>query len=132
MTNEPEWKDANPATEDLPNKGRTVIFYIVGGLMLGALAFVGMKIRPVGLAAGTFLFLSGIGAIIRRLRGQQKTNFKNEVVLMIAGFLMLLANPRFGVVAGFSAYFLIVGALGLVVMGIGKAIKLSWDLGKRP
>jgi len=127
MTNEPEWRDANPETADLPNKGRTVILCIVGGIVLGALTFVGMRIRPVGLAAGMFAFFSGIGMLVRGRR----FNKKISVIITVAGFLMLLANPRFGLVAGFAGYFLIVGALGLVVMGLFKAVKLSWDLGNR-
>ena len=127
MTNEPEWRDANPETADLPNKGRMVILCIVGGIVLGALAFIGMRIRPVGLAAGTFALISGITMLIRR----RKFSVKTGMIVAAAGFLMLLANPRFGVVAGFAGYFLIVGALGLVVLGLFKAIKLSWDLGKR-
>jgi len=127
MTDEHEWKDVNPVTADLPNKGRTVILCIVGGIVLGVLAFVGMRIRPVGLAAGMFAFVSGITMLIRR----RKVNVKISVIVTVAGFLMLLANPRFGVVAGFAGYFLIVGALGLVVLGLGKAIKLAWDLGNR-
>jgi hypothetical protein len=127
MTNEPEWKDANPATADLPNKGRTVIICIVGGLVLGVLAFVGMRVRPVGLAAGSFAFISGITMLIRR----KKYSVKTSLMLTAAGFLMLLANPRFGVVAGFAGYFLIVGALGLVIFGLIKAVKLCWDLGNR-
>jgi uncharacterized membrane protein YkgB len=127
MTNEPEWRDANPETADLPNKGRTVILCIAGGVVLGALAFIGMRIRPVGLAAGTFAFITGITTLIRRRKYQAKIG----IVMTVAGFLMLLANPRFGIVAGFAGYFLITGAVGLVVLGIGKAIKLSWDLGKR-
>jgi hypothetical protein len=127
MTNEPEWRDANPTTADLPNKGRTVILCIVGGIVLGVLAFIGMKIRPVGLAAGMFAFVSGITMLVRR----RKFNTKIGVMVTVAGFLLLLANPRFGVVAGFAGYFLIVGALGLIVLGLFKAIKLSWDLGNR-
>jgi len=126
MTNEPEWRDANPTTADLPNKGRAVILCIAGGVALGVLAFVGMRIRPVGLAAGTFAFISGITMLVRR-----RINVKISVMLAVAGFLMLLANPRFGVVAGFAGYFLIVGALGLVVLGLFKAVKLCWDLGNR-
>ncbi|MCL2270035.1 MAG: hypothetical protein FWC24_01695 [Treponema sp.] len=126
MTNEPEWRDATE-TADLPNKGRTVILCIAGGLTIAALTFVGMRIRPVGLAAGSFTFITGITMLLRR----RKSNFKIGIVSTAAGFLMLLANPRFGVVAGFAGYFLIVGALGLVVLGLFKAIKLSWDLGRR-
>jgi len=127
MTDEHEWKDVNPVTADLPNKGRAVIICIVGGIVLGALTFIGMRIRPVGLAAGMFSFISGITMLLRR----RKVNVKLGVIVTVAGFLMLLANPRFGVVAGFAGYFLIVGALGLIVMGLFKAVKLSWDLGNR-
>jgi len=127
MTNEPEWRDANPATEDLPDKGRSVIVCIVGGLVMGVLTFVGMRVRPLGLAVGGFAFVSGISILMRR----RKTNFKLGAIVTAAGFLLLLAHPRFGVVAGFAGYFLIVGAIGLVVIGLVKAIKLSWDLGQR-
>jgi energy-converting hydrogenase Eha subunit C len=122
-----DWRDANPVTADLPNKGRTVIILIVGGIVLGVLAFIGTRIRPVGLAAGAFALVTGLGILLRR----QKYRFKTGIALTAAGFLMLLANPRFGEVAGFAVYFLIVGAIGLVVLGIFKAVKLSWDLGKR-
>lgn len=127
MINEPEWRDANPETADLPNKGRAAILCIAGGLAVGALAFVAMRIRPVGLSVGTFAFISGITMLLRK----RKINYKPGIIITIAGFLMLLGNPRFGIVAGFAGYFLVVGALGLVVVGLFKAVKLSWDLGKR-
>ena len=126
--NEPKWRDANPETADLPNKGRTVIMLIVGGLVLGVLAFIGTRIRPVGLGAGVLALFSGIGILLRR----QKARYKTGLALTAAGFLLLLANPRFGVVAGFAGYFLITGAIALVAVGLFKAIKLSWELGKRP
>jgi len=132
MTNEPEWRDANPATEDLPDKGRSVIVCIAGGVAMGVLTFVGMRVRPLGLAVGGFAFVSGISILMRRaFRHERKTNFKLGVIVTAAGFLLLLAHPRFGIVAGFAGYFLIVGAIGLVVIGLVKAIKLSWDLGNR-
>ena len=127
MTNEPEWRDANPATENLPNKGRSVIICIAGGIVIGVLAFVGMRVRPLGLTVGAAAFLSGISILVRR----RKAMFKPGVILTAAGFLMLLAHPRFGIVAAFAGYFLIVGAIGLVVLGLFKAIKLSWELGQR-
>ena len=129
MTNEPEWKDANPQTTDLPNKGRTVILCLAGGLALGVLSFVGMRIRPVGLAVGGFAFFSGIGMILRKRR--QKASLKTALIVTAAGFLMLAANPRFGMVAPFAGYCLITGAIGLVVFGLIKAVKLAWDLGNR-
>ena len=131
MTNEPEWKNANPETADLPNKGRTVILCLAGGLALCALSFVGMRIRPVGLAIGGFAFFSGIGALLRMRIRRQKANFKIALIVTAAGFLMLAANPRFGMAAPFAGYFLITGAIGLVVFGLIKAVKLAWDLGNR-
>jgi hypothetical protein len=127
--NNNEWKDAGPPTADYSNKGKTVIVLIAGGLLLGALAFIGAKVRPVGLAAGTFTFMTGLGMLMRRRR--VKTDLRTTVFIILAGFLLLLSNPRFGIAAGVAVYFLIVGAIGLVVAGLGKAIKLSWDLGKR-
>ena len=126
MSNEPEWRDANPSTENLPNKGRDVIMFIVGGLVIGVLAILGMRIRPVGLAFGFFAMVSGVTMMMRR----RKYNFKHGIVLAVSGFLMLLANPRFGVVAGFAGFFLVLCAAALVVFGIFKAIKLAWELGK--
>jgi len=126
MSNEPEWRDANPSLENLPFKGRDVIMFIVGGLVIGILAIIGMRIRPVGLAFGFFAFISGLMMLIRR----RKLNYKPGLILAVCGFLMLLANPRFGLVAGFAGYFLVVVAIGLIVFGIFKAIKLAWELGK--
>jgi hypothetical protein len=131
MSEESEWKDVNPITADLPNKGRTIIILIVGGLVLGILGFLGTKVRPVGLAVGFFAFSTGIGMIIRAVKQRISANIKPGVIITVAGFLMLLANPRFGLVAGFATYFLVAGALVLVLTGISKAIKLAWDLGKR-
>ena len=128
--NEPEWRDANPETADLPIKGKTAIMYIAGGLALFVLSRVGMVIRPVGLAAGTFAFMTGLGMIMRSRKG--KGNIKTAIIVTVAGFLMLLANPRFGsVTVAIAGTALMIGAVGLVALGIFKAIKLSWDLGRR-
>ena len=129
MTNESEWKDVNPDTQDLPTKGRTAILCIAGGIAAGALGFIGMRIRPVGLAVGSFALFTGIGMLLRMRRN--KVNVKIAAFVTAAGFLMLLANPRFGVVAAFAGYFLITGAIGFVVLGLFKAVKLAWDLGNR-
>jgi hypothetical protein len=129
--NEPEWRDANPETADLPNKGRIIILLIAGGLALGLLGIIGMRVRPLGLAVGSFAFVTGIGMILRAVKQKISTNIKTAIIITVAGFLMLLANPRFGVVAAFATYFVIVGAIGLVVAGLSKAIKLAWDLQKR-
>ena len=126
MTNEPEWKDANPDTENLPVKGRGAITFIAGGIAIAVLAIVGMRVRPLGLAFGGLAFISGIMLMVRR----RKFNNKTALILIISGFLMLLAYPQFGVVAAFAGFFLMLGAVGLVVFGLIKAIKLAWDVGK--
>jgi O-antigen/teichoic acid export membrane protein len=132
MSEESEWRDVNPITADLPNKGRTIILLIAGGLAIGLLGIVGMRLKPVGLAVGAFAFFTGIGMIIRAVKSKVHTSLKPALIITVAGFLMLLAHPRFGLVAGFAMYFLVVGAIILIVTGISKAIKLAWDLGKRP
>jgi len=126
MANEPEWKDANPETENLPNKGRNIIIFIISGIALGVLTFVGSIIKPIGLAVGGFAFFSGFMMLMRR----RKLNYKPGLILAACGFLLLLTHPRAGIVAGFAATLLIILAIGLVAFGIFKAIKLAWDLGK--
>jgi len=126
MSNEPEWRNANPGTENLPFKGRDIIMCVAGGIAIAAVAIIGMRVRPVGLACGSLAFFYGVMMLIRN----RKLNNKPALVLAVCGFLMLLANPRFGVVAGFAGFFLVIGAVGLVVYGIFKAIKLAWEVGK--
>jgi len=126
MTNEPEYRDANPGTENLPNKGRNIILFVAGGIALGVLGIIGMRIRPIGLAVGSFTFISGLMMLVRR----RQFFYKPGLVVTIAGFLLLLSNPRFGIVAGFAGYFVVVLAIGLVVFGLAKAIKLAWDVQK--
>jgi len=126
MSNEPEYRDANPAPENMPNRGRTAIIFIAGGIALFVLTLVGMRVRPVGLAVGVFTFVSGLMMLVRR----KQFFYKPGLIVTGCGFLLLLANPRFGAVAGFAGYFLIVAAMGLFVFGLFKAIKLAWEVGK--
>jgi hypothetical protein len=126
MADEPEWKDANPSTENLQGKGRIVIQFILGGIVLLALSIVSLRVRPLGLVVGTAAFLTGIMMLIRR----HKINYKTGLIVTVSGFLLLLANPRFGIASALAGYFLIVGAVGLIIFGLLKAIKLAWDVGK--
>jgi len=126
MSNESEWKDANPIVENLPGRGRLIIQLIAGGIALFVLTFVGMRIRHIGLAVGSFSFISGLVMLVRR----KQFFYKPGLIVAICGFLMLLTYQPIGIIKGFAAYFLIVGAIGLVVFGLFKAIKLAWELGK--
>ena len=128
---EPEWRDVSPETLGLPVKGRAVILCIAGGLLLGVLSIIGLKIKPVGLAIGSFAFFIGIGMLLRMRKKKSNVNIKSTLIVTIAGFLMMLTHPRFGPAVAFAGYFLITGSIGLVVLGICKAIKLAWDLGNR-
>jgi len=126
MSDEKEYRDVNTNTENLPNKGRNIILFVAGGLALGVLGIVGMRIRFLGLAIGSFTFISGLMMLVRR----RQFFYKPGLIVTLAGFLLLLANPRFGVVAAFAGYFVVVLAIGLVVFGLAKAIKLAWDVQK--
>jgi len=127
MSNEPEWRDANSSTENLPNRGRSIIMLIAGGIALAVLTIVGMRIRPLGLAVGSFTFVSGLMMLIRR----RQLFYKPGLIVTGCGFLMLLANPRFGAIMGFAGFLLIAIAIGLVVFGLFKAIKLAWDVQRK-
>ncbi|MCL2179938.1 MAG: hypothetical protein FWB83_02325 [Treponema sp.] len=124
MSDDPEWKDANPKIENMPNKGKNAILFIAGGLALIVLTIAGIRIRPLGLMVGGFTFISGLMMLVRR----RQFFYKPGLIVSVCGFFLLLANPRFGVVAGFAAYFLIIGAVGLAAFGLFQAIKLAWDI----
>lgn len=126
MSNEPEWRDANPSTEDLPFKGRDVIICIAGGILLFILTIVGNALPFIRLAVGGFAFMSGLTMLLRR----RQLVYKPGLLLTACGFLMLLAFPRFGVVTVIAGTVLTIAAIGLVVFGLFKAIKLAWDLGR--
>ena len=126
MTNEPEYRDANPGTENLPNKGKSIIQFIAGGIALGVLGIVGARIKPLGLAVGSFTFLSGLMMLVRR----KQLFYKPGLIVTLAGFLLLLTHPSFGITAAFAGTFIIILAIGLVVFGLVKAIKLAWDVQK--
>ena len=126
MNDEQEWRDATPITDNKSNKGKMIILLLAGGVALIVIAVVGRVIRPLGLAAGGFAFMSGLMMIIRRRQIFNKT----ALILMGCGFLLLLANPRFGIVAGFAGWLVFTVAIGLLVFGLLKAIKLAWDIGR--
>jgi len=121
-----EWKEANPKIENLPNRGRSIVLFVVGGLALAILTIVSLRFRPVGLAVGIFSFMSGLAMLVRR----KKFNYKPGLIVTLCGFFLLLTTPRFGVVAGFAGFLLVVGAIGLIVFGIFRAVKLAWEVGK--
>ena len=56
--------------------------------------------------------------------------YKPGLILIGCGFLLMLANPRFGIIAGFAGWIIFTIAIGFIVFGLLKAIKLAWDIGK--
>ena len=126
MSEEPDWKDVNPKTENLPDKGRITIQFIVGGIALLVLTIICMRFRVIGLFVGTTAFITGIRMLTRR----GKHNVKFSLTVLACGFFLLLAYPSLGPLAGFSVFFLIIGAIGLIAYGLFRAIKLAWDVGK--
>jgi hypothetical protein len=126
MTNEPEWRNANPQNDNLSNKGRVIIKFIVGGIAILVLTIIGTRFRQVGLAIGSFSFISGLMMIMRK----RQLFYKPGLVVTACGFLLLLTTPRFGIVAPFAATIIFIGAIGLITYGLFQAIKLAWELGK--
>ena len=126
MTNEPEWRDANPKTNNLSGRGRIIIQCVASGIALFAITFVGMKFKPVALSVGGFSFLSGLIMLVRR----KNLFYKPGLIVASCGFLLLLSYPSIGIVTAISGYLLIVAAIGLIVFGLFKAIKLAWDVKK--
>jgi len=126
LTNEPEYRDVNPSTEGLSDKGKIIIQCFAGGIALGVLTFLAIAVKPMGLAIGGTVFFYGIMMLARR----QKFNFATSLIVTASGFLMLLTVPRVGIMTGIAGTLLIIGAVALIALGLTKAIKLAWDLGK--
>jgi len=126
MADEPEYRDANSQTVSLPNKGRAIIQFVAGGLVLGILTTVGYILKPIGLAIGGAAFFYGIFMLIRRRR----FNFKNSLFITVCGFFMLIAYSRIGIFSLGAWVLLYTGSVVLIIAGIIKAINLAWEVGK--
>jgi len=100
------------------------IFLIIFSILLFLLAIIGMRIRPLGLIIGILVLINGIIMFLIK----QKAYIKFAIISTIAGTLMLFTNPRFGIIAGFAGYLLVLGSIGLMFWGLIKLIILG--LGK--
>jgi len=103
-------------------QNRFPIFLIVFGIVFLFLCFIGMRIRPIGLIIGILALIVGILIFFIK----RKINYKVAIILTITGSLMLLANPRFGIIAPFAGYFLLLGLIGLFVIGLIKLLILKF------
>lgn len=121
MSNEPEWKDVNPQTEDLSNKGKIIIQFIVGGLALCVLAAVGSINKTLGVGIGSFVFISGLMMLIRR----RQFLYAPGILVAISGFFLMLSIVVKNVIFVTFPF-----GVGLIIVGLVKAINLAWDLGK--
>jgi len=102
-------------------QNRFPIFLIVFGIVFHFLGFIGMRIRPFGLIIGILALIVGILIFLLK----QKVNYKVAIILTITGSLMLLVNPRFGIIAPFAGYFLLLGSIGLFIFGLIKLLILK-------
>jgi len=114
-------KEQNNILTLITSKNGFPIFLIVFGIVLFLLGFIGMRIRLYGLIIGILALIVGIVIFLL----QQKVYNKIAVILTITGSLMLISNPRFGIIAPFAGYFLILGSVGLFIFGLIKLLILK-------
>ena len=122
MSNEPEWRDANTSTENLPNKGKVIIQLIFGGIAFCILAAVCSILKHLGIGIGGFLFIFGLMMLLRK----KHLFYAPGLIVAIAGFLLMLSiviKPMIFITFPFG--------VGLIIAGIVKAVNLAWDVQKR-
>jgi len=122
MNNEPEWRDANPSIENLPNKGKVIIQLIFGGIAFCILAVVCMIRPPLGIGIGGFIFIFGLMMLLRK----RHLFYARGLIVAIAGFLLMLSIViKHIIIISFPF------GVGLIIAGIVKAVNLAWDVQKR-
>jgi hypothetical protein len=119
-----EKRDSIPSTSSLSKLGITAIGYTAGGVFLFLLqAF--SRVPSIGIILGGIVCVIGIGSLLSKDPADRKAG----TVITAAGALVLLS--RISIIAPVSGTLLVIGALGLLAMGIINAIKFFIGLKKR-
>ena len=121
-----EKKDDFPSTSNLTKIGISAIGYSAAGIFLFILNNVTENIVP-GLIVGGIVTLFGIIS----LRSKYSADKKAGIIITIAGILTLLSKTGIPFIAAGSKLLMIIGAIGLLALGIWNSIKFFRGLKKR-
>ncbi|MDR2363643.1 MAG: hypothetical protein LBD65_04430 [Spirochaetaceae bacterium] len=108
----------------LTKQGVAAVGGIAGGILLlimRALPF------PLGIIAGAVAALVGAGALFSK----DPEDRKPGMIITLAGILAVIAGSPIPGLKNFAGFFLSIGAVGLLAMGIWKGIKFLKGLKSR-
>jgi hypothetical protein len=114
------------STKNLAKQGVTAICMLGGGLFLLVVGTL-IRFRVVGLVIGVLTGIVGIFALLSKDPDDRKPG----LLITAAGFLVILSKTGIPVLRSLAPALLIIGALGLMAMGVWKGIQFLKGLGRR-
>ena len=124
--NDIEKRDEIPSTSTLTKLGLTAIGYSAGGIFLFILQVVS-RFRVFGLIAGAIVCLLGIGSLLSKDPADRKAG----IIITTAGVLAVLSKSGIPGIMQVTGTLLVIGAVGLLALGIWSGIKFFIGLKKR-
>ena len=111
-----------PSTKSLSKLGVSAVGCVAAGIFLLVL-----KLPLVGIIAGVFAVLFGIGNIMSKDPSDKRAG----ILISAAGALTILSVTNIPHIAPVSGVLLTVGAVGLLALGVINAVKFFRGLKKR-
>jgi hypothetical protein len=114
------------STKNLAKQGVAAIGLIGGGIFLFVVELLA-RFRVIGLVIGVLTGIVGIGALLSKDPDDKKPG----ILITAAGLLIILSKTNIPVLKTLAPTLLIIGALGLMAMGIWKGIQFLRGLRSR-
>jgi hypothetical protein len=114
------------STKNLARQGVTAICMIGGGLFLFLVEALA-RFRVVGLVIGVLTGIVGLSALFSKNPADKKSG----VLITAAGVLVILSRTGIRFLRALAPTLLIIGALGLLAMGVWKGILFFLGLKRR-
>jgi hypothetical protein len=114
------------STKNLAKQGVAAICMIGGGIFLFVVEFLA-RFRVMGLVIGVLTGIVGISALLSKNPADKKPG----ILITAAGVLVILSKTGIPVLKALAPPLLIIGALGLMVMGVWKGLQFFKGLRSR-
>jgi len=121
-------KDEIPSTKSLTKSGVAAVGYTAAGVFLSILnAVTGTGFSVIGIIAGAVISVIGVGSFFSKDPADKKAG----LIITLAGALTVVSKTGLPFIAGASRFLLVIGAVGLLALGVVNAIKFFRGLKKR-
>ncbi|MCL2214236.1 MAG: hypothetical protein FWC06_03390 [Treponema sp.] len=121
-------RDEIPSAKSLTKYGVAAVGYTAAGIFLSILnTITGTGFSILGIVAGTVVFLLGISSFLSKDPADKKAGF----IITAAGVLTVISKTGIPFFAGVSRTLLVIGAVGLLALGVINAVKFFRGLKKR-